>query len=138
MESNNWSSHYWFTLHTIALNYPITPNKVTKKKYYDLVMNIPLFIPNAKDGNKFSELLDKYPVTPYLDSRDAFIKWTHFIHNRVNKLLNKPLMSYEDFIEKYTYLPKKNDKNSSSRLNYDYKAFIILLLVFIIIVIYNR
>ena len=138
MESNIWGTHYWFTLHTIALNYPITVNKVTKKKHYDLVMNIPLFIPNVKNGNIFSDLLDKYPVTPYLDSRDAFVKWTHFIHNRVNQLLHKPLMSYEDFIEKYTLIPKKTDNSSSSLSKYDYKSFIILLLVFIIIIIYNR
>ena len=28
-----WSSHYWFVLHTIGLNYPLNPNNVCKKKY---------------------------------------------------------------------------------------------------------
>ena len=27
-----WGPHYWFTLHTIALNYPLYPNDVSKKK----------------------------------------------------------------------------------------------------------
>ena len=27
-----WGPHYWFMLHTIALNYPIRPNDVIKKK----------------------------------------------------------------------------------------------------------
>ena len=30
-----WGPHYWFVLFTIALNYPVTPTNVTKKKYYD-------------------------------------------------------------------------------------------------------
>jgi hypothetical protein len=50
-------------------------------------------MPDSRIGNKFSELLDKYPITPYLDSRDSFIKWVHFIHNRVNKMTVKAEIS---------------------------------------------
>ena len=28
------------------------------------------------------DYLDQYPVTPYLDSRESFIKWMYFIHNQ--------------------------------------------------------
>ena len=36
-----WGPHYWFFLHTIAMTYPIRPNDVTKKKYYELtILNI--------------------------------------------------------------------------------------------------
>lgn len=109
-----WGPQFWYVLHTIAFSYPKYPNKVTKRKYYDTVMNIPLFLPNEKFGTKFSKLLDSYPVTPYLDSRESFIKWTHFIHNRVNELLDKPLMSYAKFIDKYTNqsLPENKSKNT--------------------------
>ncbi len=27
-----WGKHYWFVLFTIALNYPLNPNTITKKK----------------------------------------------------------------------------------------------------------
>ena len=40
-----WGPHYWFFLHTISHTYPLYPNEVTKKKYYDLIQNMPLFIP---------------------------------------------------------------------------------------------
>ena len=30
-------------------------------------------IPVERIGNRFSEMLDKYPVTPYLDSRGSLI-----------------------------------------------------------------
>ena len=76
-----WGPHYWFFLHTIAESYPITPNSITKRKYYDLIQNMPLFIPVVEMGDKFSEFLDKYPVSPYLDNRDSFVRWVHFIHN---------------------------------------------------------
>lgn len=103
-----WGPHYWFFLHTIAHAYPEHPNAVTKRKYYDLIQNMPIFIPDPEMGNKFSVILDKYPVTPYLDKRDSFIRWMHFIHNKINEKLEKPKISLSKFYEKYyeEYKPK--------------------------------
>ena len=97
-----WGPHYWFVLHTIALTYPLKPNETVKKKYYDLISNIPIFIPDHSFGDNFAELLDKYPLKPYLDSQAALCKWMHFIHNKVNEQLNKPRFSFHDYIVKYT------------------------------------
>lgn len=108
-EPEIWGPHYWFFLHTVSESYPIHPTSVTKKKYYDLILNFPLFIPNQEIGNKFSQMLDKYPVSPYLDSRDSFVRWVHFIHNRMNTKLGKEQMSMEVALENYRnlYKPKK-------------------------------
>ena len=84
-----WGPHYWFVLFSIAVSYSNNPNDVIKKKYYDFFHNLPLFIPHIEIGDDFSKLLDKYPVTPYLDSRDSLMKWVNFIHNRVNIKLGK-------------------------------------------------
>jgi len=96
-----WGPHYWFFLHTVAMTYPIRPNAVTKKKYYEFIQNIPLFIPVENMSGEFSKLLDKYPVTPYLDNRESLIRWTHFIHNKINQKLEKPQISLNDFYVKY-------------------------------------
>ena len=52
-----WGPHYWFVLHTIALTYPLHPNDTIKKKYYDFIQNLPLFLPNKNIGKNFSETL---------------------------------------------------------------------------------
>ena len=96
-----WGPHYWFFLHTIAMSYPIHPNAVTKKKYYDFVQNIPLFIPVESMAGEFSKLLDQYPVQPYLDNKESFIRWMWFIHNKINTKLEKPQISLNDFYVKY-------------------------------------
>lgn len=114
-KSQYWGPHYWFFLHTITEIYPKYPNDVTKKKYYDLISNMPLFIPEEKMGNSFARLLDKYPVTPYLDNRDSFRKWMHFIHNKINEQINKKEISYatarkiymENFKPKPVYISEK-------------------------------
>ncbi len=103
-----WGSHYWFFLHTVAHSYPLTPNAITKRKYYDLIQNLPLFIPDAEIGNKFSDLLNKYPVSPYLDNRESFVRWMHFIHNKINLILGKEEISLMEANDRYEaeYKPK--------------------------------
>jgi hypothetical protein len=135
-----WGPHYWFFLHTIAESYPKNPNDVTKRKYYDLIQNIPLFIPIQEMGNKFSEMLDKYPVSPYLDNRDSFVRWMHFIHNKFNVLLGKEEMSLPMALEKYRSEYKPKPVYISEKLNlkkhYIHLA-LILLCVFLIYVYYE-
>jgi hypothetical protein len=102
MLSNNvWGPHYWFVIFTIGMTYPTKPNNISKKKYYEFIQNLPLFIPNSDISEKFGKLIDKYPVTPYLDSRDMFLRWIHFIHNRINIILGKKEISFEDALAKY-------------------------------------
>jgi len=119
LEPNIWGPHYWFVLHTIALTYPHTPNEVMRKKYYDLVQNLPLFLPVEEIGNTFSQYLDKYPVTPYLESRTSFVKWMHFIHNKINVSLGKKELTMEEAMAAYYehYKPKavKNDDERKRR-----------------------
>ncbi len=104
-----WGPHYWFVLFSMAVTYPERPNDVTIKKYYDFIQNLPLFLPNHQMGNAFSELLDKYPVSPYLDKRESFIKWVHFLHNQINLRLNRDEVSLHDAVNAYysNYKPRQ-------------------------------
>jgi FAD-linked sulfhydryl oxidase len=105
-----WGPHYWFFLHTLAMTYPHHPNAVTKKKYYEFIQNLPLFLPVEEISGEFSKLIDKYPITPYLDNRDSFVRWMHFIHNKINEKLEKPKISLSEFFIKYYDEYKSNDE----------------------------
>ena len=129
LDSNVWGPHYWFVLLTIAISYPKHPNDVTKKKYYELIQNFPLFIPVSSMGNYFSSLLDKYPIAPYLDSRDSFIKWVHFIHNRVNKMTGKAEISLTQALKEYYYNYKPKAIKIEEELRYRQKLVFFLILV---------
>lgn len=112
-----WGPHYWFFLHSVAESYPISPNQVTKRKYYDLIINFPLFIPDEQIGNKFSEILDKYPVSPYLDNRDSFIRWVHFIHNKINSYMGKEEISLPLALDRYQMEYKPKVMRISEKIN---------------------
>jgi len=136
-----WGPHYWFFLHTITMFYPKYPNDVTKKKYYEFISNLPLFIPVDNISNHFSELLDIYPVTPYLDSRQEFVKWMHFIHNKINERIGKPKLSLNDFYIQYyeQYKPKETISRETRkwREKIVYICFL-LAVVFLMIYLYNK
>ena len=136
LNHNVWLPHLKFTLQTMAITYPKHPNDVSIKKYYDFIQNLPVFIPMEPMGNYFLELLDKYPVTPYLSSRMSFMKWIHFIFNKINKKLKKPEIGFYEDLEKYyeEYKPKemKNKELSKTRKKYIDGAIFILLTLSII------
>jgi len=137
-EPSVWGPHYWFFLHTVAESYPIHPTKTTKRKYYDLIQNMPLFIPNPKIGNQFSKFLDSYPVTPYLDTRDSFVRWTHFIHNKFNVLLGKEEISLQMALDKYRaeYKPKPVYLYEKINMRRHYIYATLILIMFILIYVF--
>ena len=127
-----WGPHYWFVLHTIALSYPIKPNETIRKKFYDFYQNLPLFLPIQEIGNNFSKFLDKYPVTPYLESRQSLVRWTHFIHNKINRALNIPTLTMEQAMSSYyeSYKPKevKDLEQRRRREKYVFAGFFVLII----------
>ena len=136
-----WGPHYWFFLHTVANSYPKFPNAVTKRKYYDLIQNIPLFIPNTEIANNFSNLLDKYPVTPYLDNRDSFKRWMHFIHNKINVSLDLPEKTMEETMtEYYEHYKPKAVKDAEERKRREKIIFIVGIIAILILsaCLYNK
>ena len=51
----------------------------------------------------------KVTNSSYLDSKKSFIKWVHFIHNKINEKLEKPKISLNDFYTNYYENYKKKD-----------------------------
>ena len=121
-----------FVLQTISITYPRNPNDVSKKKYYTLIQNLPVFFPLNPIGKNFKTLLDKYPVTPYLESRQSLVRWTHFIHNKINKALNLPTLTMEQAMSSYyeSYKPRevKDLEQRRRREKYVFAGFVVLVI----------
>lgn len=132
-----WGPHYWFVLHTMAICYPLNPNKIIKKKMYEFIQNLPLFIPIDDIGNNFSKFLNKYPVTPYLDSRKSLMRWMHFIHNKINISLNKNTLTFDESMTKYYENYKSNEiKIKEIKFYQEKKMFLIILIIVLLISLY--
>ena len=115
-----WGPHFWFFLHTIARSYPAAPSDTMRKKYYNFYQDLPVFLPVQSIGNSFAKLMDKYPVSPYLTSRVELIKWTNYIHNKVNAKLLKEQVPFDDSTRLYwmSYAKPGFVQKKPSRLHY--------------------
>lgn len=136
-----WLPYLSFTLQTIAMYYPSNPNKVTKRKYYDFIQNLPLFFPEYPFGSNFIDILDKYPLTPYLESRLSFKKWVHFVFNKLYKDMNKEEISFDDWMNEYyeNYKPKEIKELKILKKKKKYIIFgVSTSLIFLVIYLYNK
>ena len=124
-----WGPHYWFFLMTLAVAYPLKANETTQKKYYDFITNLPLFIPHPKIGNNFSKLLDKYPVSPYLEGKDSFIKWIHFIHNKINVEVGKDEQTLTESLDIYYELYKPKEIILREQIKYRKKLLFVAIII---------
>ena len=141
LEPNIWGPHYWFFFHSITFTYPKKPTSATKKKYYDFIHNLPLFIPHKEISKQFITYLDAYPLTPYLDSSESFQKWMLFIHNKINKSIGKQQMSYYDLMNNFNEMYKPKQVANQTFIKWKNKLiYITLMLIFIGIIayIYNK
>ena len=79
-------------------------------------------------------------MSPYLDSRESFVRWVHFIHNKLNIQLGKEELSMPVALENYRnlYKPKKILLRETilTRKHIIHFIFIVLLL-FIIYLLYK-
>ena len=132
-DPNVWGPTFWAFLDIIAFHYPKYPNDVVKKKYYDFIQNIPLFIPHSEMSKQFQTLLNLYPIKPYLDDRSSIVKWAHFIRNKINELQDKPSITIEMYHKQY-YEKYKVVRNQKNRVSY----IIMIILIAIIIYYYKK
>ena len=136
-----WLPKFFFILETIAIMYPTYPNKVTKKKYYNFIQNIPVFLPMNPLGEYYTSLLDKYPVQPYLGSRKSFMKWVFFIKKKIYKTLKMEVFDFYENLEIYykEYRPKDKIKREEINKKRKYiQASFLLILMSIIYYFYNK
>jgi len=127
-----WGPSFWFVLHSISFKYPQFPSNAIKKKYYNFIKDLPQLIPDDKIGNEFGKFLEKYPVTPYLDNRNSFIRWMHFIHNRINVHLKKDILNFSDFLKKYEKIyAQDNLQQTRNKLVKQYLVYLVTIIVLI-------
>ena len=139
LNSKIWGPHYWFILHTIAYQYPDSPSKALKKKYYQFMINFPFFIPHSDARKQFTELLNNYPVSSYLDTRESFMKYIYFIHNHINEITNKQKLNYDDAWNNYLQLYECKEIESIKKYKiYKQILFCIVMLLFITIIIIKK
>ena len=92
-----WGTHVWYSIHLIALGYPMTPTVENKRQYHSFYHQLAFVLPCQLCRDHYAQILQhKLPLTmEHLRSRETLFAWTVAIHNIVNVDLGKPVMPYE-------------------------------------------
>jgi hypothetical protein len=117
VNSNIWGSHAWKFMHYVTLGYPEKPTAEQKNNYKNFFILLKHVLPCSKCAKHYEENLTKHPLTDdILNNKNKFIKWCIDLHNIVNKMLNKKILSYD---EAYNILINNTNNTNSNKSYYD-------------------
>lgn len=123
-----WGPDGWTFLHAITLQYadiPTIQDKDNMRNFFDSLGHV---LPCYKCKINYGNHLVKHPLSDYvLSSKTRLVKWLIDIHNEVNIMTGKPVMSYELALR--TILEKYEDK----KYGYNIWSLIIIVILFLII-----
>ena len=144
MNPELWGPKMWFYIHTLAINYPYNPSNEDTKHYRTFFENLKYTIPCGSCRVNYITHFNEIPIR--LDSKMDLFNWTVDMHNKVNGLLEKPMLSYSEAIAIYTKLYRDQYINNN---NIEYfqndtglvkkksvTAFIIVIVVLILIIVF--
>ena len=95
---------FWHTIHVVALSYPSNPNYAQKRAAKEFYESMAELIPCPMCREHYKEHLKKLPLSPHLDRRDDLFRWTVQLHNEVNVMLKKPVVTETESINFYARL----------------------------------
>lgn len=117
MRPEIWGPHVWHLLHTITLDYPINPTDNDKKNITNFVHALAYVLPCEKCRIHFIEHLNNNNLDDKtLSSKNNLIKWMIDIHNSVNKLNNKKILSYAEAYQEILKPYKKHNNYNNTLL----------------------
>lgn len=125
MDSNIWGPSAWIFLHTVTLNYPDNPTLNDKENYRIFFNELKNVLPCDKCKKHYLQNILETPIQ--LDSKKDLVKWLIEIHNKVNDLNNKPILTYDQVMEEYLNLYSK--KTSYNK----YILFVIIIIFFLLL-----
>jgi hypothetical protein len=107
-----WGPNLWKFMHYLTLSYPENPTEEEKDRLFDFFENIQTLLPCEKCRYNFKNHLEKTPLSDdVLSTNISVVTWLFNLHNEVNKSLDKPELSYADFIDIYSVSSTKTNNN---------------------------
>jgi len=103
-----WGPIFWTMMHITTLGYPDSPNEQEKEAAVNFFESLRYTIPCPICKQHYSNNLAEMPVREAVGSKQALIRWLFTVHNKVNTQLNKPQLSWEEFIQQMTNLSQRS------------------------------
>jgi hypothetical protein len=89
-----WGPKAWRLIHCTAQSYPDKPTEEDKHNYYQFYHNLPYILPCCICKDHFLEQLKINPIK--LGSQKELSFWLYDLHNNVNKMNKKKILTYQE------------------------------------------
>jgi len=109
MNQNIWGKSAWIFIHSIAVNYPKDPTPTEKENTISFFHSLGDILPCRYCRKHYKDNLKKLPVNA--NSKIDLLYWTIDIHNEVNKITNKKVLSREEALQTILSMYKKYPNN---------------------------
>jgi len=101
MDPAFWGRSAWQFLHSISFNYPTKPTNEDRIKYSNYFKSLGDMLPCPTCAESFKIYMKYIPIDEYLDDIHGITIWLYYIHNIVNKKLDKETPPFLDVINIY-------------------------------------
>ena len=101
-QPSEFGPHYWYMLHSMALNYPMNPTEFAKKKMKAFIEAIPFLLPCRDCTEHAKEFMASANVDEALLGKKQLFTFFWNFHNLVNKRLGKQSMPFNDALNMYS------------------------------------
>jgi len=93
-----WGPLFWNTMHVVSLGYTNNPSQDEQTAVIQFYKSLEFVIPCPICRAHYSKFLKEMPVENNVTNRDTLVKWLFDLHNKVNKQLNKSVITWEQYI----------------------------------------
>ena len=127
MLTSVWGPSFWHVLHTISVNYPVSPTCEDKQHYKTFIMSLKHVLPCKYCRDNLDANLKKAPLnTEALKNRQNFSKWMYKLHEVVNHSLGKKSnLKFREVQDRYEHFRARcssSKKANNKRVNNDTNA----------------
>ena len=110
-----WGPYGWLFIQSSILTYPNNPSENEKLAYKQFIESLKIILPCLKCRDHITQYINDNPLNDnILNNRDNFLKWILGAQNNVNKINNKKLIKYDEFIDYYKNHYSMNNINNES------------------------
>ena len=104
MDPRIWGPPAWTFLHSVTLAYPDNPTETDRTNYKKFFNSLQPVLPCLKCSNNYLTHIQEDPVENHLTDKESLVKWLIEMHNKVNRLYDKPEVSYDEMLDRYKKL----------------------------------
>jgi len=98
-EKSNWGEHLWAFIHTVTI-IDFENNEPHVQRVLDSLRAVPAVIPCCLCRTHYENAITNLNIN--LNEPMCLFRWSVNFHNEVNAKLGKPLVTYEEALEKWS------------------------------------